>query len=580
MSQAPDAGMNVSINDITEQYASDPGQSTTEPREVSAGLNTDDVRATIQSGSTVEENKGRRNKTSPSVDSSIFFTGVLRASEDVALSVEGEEYFNVLKKIMTDYDNKYHINRLNNTGSFIITHEDSTLAVPFVFQETLSRPNRPFYPYTDSLSRVLNNALVYVNKTKDVAAPLMITPQDYSKAKSMARSIMCMVTDTFNPAATMDALQNCKYRIITDQARAMNNLRNICPNGVVPYVQYAVSVEVAENNNRGNCFNRDEDENWVPLFTIGGYTEFNKNRNNYGGGVKFTPLVNISCVAIRYTSISLLPTVIRIAYDTFIRNRMYLAPFRHFDDKNEYNLGYLVLSEDPNLSLIKNSQEFEDFVHHALDNPVLCVEFTQGEFIYPGLSLITDATRVGILKEMLSNMFSPQYADAINKIPGNIAATGISYYTGYSKYDSKIVDTRAIDYFKICRGNANNRALLDAFLGYSNRPEDRIKAIVDAGFDSIIDGEDCVQSLYTTVKCILDGPAVQSFLNLTSGLTFFGMEYNNTANVFSSESLRNIGNYLNDNITYAGNMTNSNGFYGPQPLLGNFSASNPYRRMI
>lgn len=575
MSQAPHVNDGVFISDATEQYNADPGSTTTESREASLGFNVGEAQATIQSGKPVSENSHSRAKTSPDVDASLFFTGVVRASEDVSLSVEGEEYLNQVKKIINDVDNKFRVTRLNNTGSYIVTHDNNNLAVPFVFQETLSRPNRPFYPYSESLKRVLENAVAFVEGKKDVVTPIMITPQDYPKAKAMALSIVFMIKDTFNNAATVNALERCKFRIITDQARAINNLKQVYPNGVIPYTQYAISVEIAKNDNRNSCFNREEDENWVPLFTIGGYTEFIKNRSHYGEPITFTPLVNISSVAIRYTSIALLPTIIRVAYDSFIRNKMYLAPFRHFDN-NEYNLGNLALSEDPNTSLIKNSQEFDEFVHRILYNPVLCVEFTQGEFVYPGLSLIIDPDRVMVLKQILTNSFTNEYANAISGIPNNMIASGIGYYTGYAKYDGNIVDTRNIDYFKICRGNVNNRGLLDAFLGYSSRPEDRIKAIVDAGFDSIIDGQDCVQSLYTTVKYILDGQSVQAFLNLTRGLSFFGMEYNNTTNVFSTESLRNIGNFLNDNISYTGNMSSGNGFYGSQPLFGNFNAGNSF----
>ena len=561
----------VGIFNATDSDISDPGtMSSTEPREKSVVSNVSQGQAngTVNTAPPAGESyrQYESDKEAPLADKNLFFRSVSMAASDIALSIDGEAYIEEIKKQVLD--NGYKVSRLSNPGSFVIYHDKEDLAVPLVFQETLPHPNRPFKPYTSSIVNVVNDAENLFNKTKSIVDPLMITPYDYPKAKSMATSIMFLISTTMNSAATMQALAGCRYRVVTDQSRALSNLKQMIPNGILPHTQYAVSVEVADPASARKSF-REEEIDFVPLFTVGGYTEFIKDARTYGSrNQTFTPLVNISACGIRYTSVALLPLIIRVAYNTFLGTDMWLSPFKHFNE-NEYNLGALALNDQGKPCFLRDSREFYEFVDIALNKPVLCVEVTGATMNYPALSLVRDTGTVSFLKTQLAKLASQDYGDAISKIPSNLVETRVGYYTGVTRYDGQPIDTRAIDYFKICRGNAADKMLLDQFLMYTRVSEDRIQAISNAGFGSIVDGREGVQSLYTTNKFVLSGDAVQSFLHYTNFLNFPDMPYAERGNVFNTDMLRKTGNFLNEKCYNTGNYS-SGGMFGSSSVFGNF----------
>lgn len=564
MSDAPNADGYV-VEDLSEQNGGHGYSSTNEPRDYSSNVGQGMAGGSRYSQQPVQENNCRQQSSRASdVDTNIFFDSVATASSDTTLSIEGEKYIDEIDRILKPEG--FTIKRLPNPGSFIITSENNTLAVPLIFQETLPHPNQPLKPYTGYIKKIQEDTMRQYRDKKQVIDPLMITPYDYPKAKSMSQSIMFMLRTTLDESANMNALQNCRYRIVTDQSRALSNLRQMNPNGVLPYTQYAVSVEVAKPS-REIGFQRDDDSDWVPLFTVGGYTEFIKNRRDYATrGQTFTPLVNISSCAIRYTSIALLPLVIRVAYNSFITSGLWLSPFKHFNE-GDYNLGQLAIDENGRPCFLSDSRQFYEFLDEAIIKPVLCLEITGGTFNYPALSLLTSQDGVEYLKRYLTSIASSKNKDYINNIPSPMIEGFIGYFTGVTRYDSQPVDTRTIDYFKICRGNVTNPALLNQFLRYTSVPEERLQAISDAGFSSIIDGREGVQSLYTTAKYVLRGDAVKTFMEITSFLNFPETPYTDRGNVFSTEMLRSVGDFL-DKECYNVGRYGGNSYFGARPVFG------------
>lgn len=582
MSQAPDAGngmdQNFIVTDSTDQGVNDPGQSFTEPREASANINSGGAQGTVNyvppvNNTTQSNNKGF-NCAPNADDATLFYNYVRAASADTILSQEGEAYYESLKKYLSERN--IRIDRLPNTNGFLVQEPSIPFGIPLAFQETLPRATRPFYPYTDALNNILEDARIFVQDKINILDPILITNTDYNKSKDMSQSIEWFLKSTFSDVATMNALSNCTFRIIVDQDRVKQNLINMTPSGILPYVQYGVSIEVL---NKINNFTNEGD--WVPLFTIGAYTEFIRDdERTYGERrIKFSPIINISACAIRFTSVVLAPIVLQMAYRVFLMNNMWIQPFKHFDPSNDHeaNLGQLILDDHTRPSFLNNSMEFEDFLYTCINAPALAIEITDGHLNYPGLALLTTPSNVNFLKNRLADAVASNQSEInlINSIDDNMIKNSVSYYTGITNYEGSVVDTRTIDYFKICRGNAADKRLLDQFLMYTSYPEDRIQAISDAGFGSFsgLGSNTGVQSLYTTAKYILDPKALEKFVSLTSKLHILNAPMVDRGNILSGSLLAEVGNQLRNDFRMNNTVYSSNNSFVGRTLFnqGNFT---------
>lgn len=574
MESAPNTGITIdNVTDETENI--NIGNTRTESREFSSNVDQGCVTGrVISDGGINYRSSYRGDRSAPSADSRLFFAGVSAASADTALSIDGENYINELRKGLKD--NGFRVERFEgNPGCFIVSHPDFCVIFPIIFQETLPRPNGTFKPYTEAMARIFNGIQEEHKDGTDIISPVLITPNDYPRVKSMATSIEFAIRTTLSPEATINALRSCRFRVVTDQNRTQSNLRHMYPGGVIPYHQYAVSVEVADPSVSGydRRYYRDEEVEFIPLFTLGGYTEFLKNDRSfgYGGsfrGQTFTPLINVSVCAIRYMSIALLPLAIRVAYNTFLGTDMWLSPFRHFNNSG-YNLGNLALDENGKPCVLNDSREFDEFVDVALTKPILCLEITGGLPGYPAFSMMTYTGGTEKLKKQLAAAAGVSN-DSLKDFPASLIAGYLDYASGVTNFDGQVVDTRTIDYFKICKtSNAMVPGKLDRFLHYSSNIEDRIDAIADSGFNNSIDGRSGVQSLYTTQKFVLAPDAVRAFLEYTKSLSFPDMPYMERGNVFSSDFLRNTGDAL-DKKCFGFGYNSGSGLFRRTPTFGGF----------
>lgn len=514
----------------------------TEARAASA-VGDDGIRYSAPSvGETNGETK-RSSDGGKAPDAEIFFSELLSAGSDTVLSQDGEDYLTQLRKLLGE--DGFNVTRLSGTGAYLIDNPKLAHAVAVYFSECTPKSNRPFAPYTKFIPKIQNEI---DNRQPGVRLmdTILITPNDYPRVKQMSSMLGNLLKYTFTGTATLKNMQKFTYRLTTDQTRAMAHLKQTCPHGVLPNTQYAVSMEIAKlPDSRNDRYYRDDDDRlleYMPLFTVGGSTEFYYDDDRRANRPPFIPIVSITTCAIQYTALQFLPMVIAAAYLGFIDSELYLEPFKNFGDVGP-NLGELIRVNNK-ATRLRSVGEYRDALPAMLDRPLLAVEATEGRLEYPGLYLLSSEDGMSMLKEQLLTNFDD--SPLIDEIPTSMVAAFTEFYTGTVNVNGELRDSRSVDYFSVCEHQTDDR-LLSRFLGYSSRPEDRMQLLQDCGYNTTMsNGREGLTSLYSTYKFILNGQSVSKFLSVAYNLDMLVTNSDNRNSVFNPDKLRGIGTSLHD----------------------------------
>jgi len=521
-----------------------------EPREASNNVSQGLASGTVvnEEAPTVNVQNENQNRRRNAPEINTFMNELQAADADTTLSPEGEKYLNDLKKAL--HDEGFEVMRLVETGMHLIYSKNSSgkhIGIGIFFSECAPRQNKMFMPLTKSLNRYFSDVTKNAPHIPCIDI-IMITPYDYPCVKQMASKLVNSIRFSMTDSASLSNMSKFQFRLVTNQNSTLSRIKQLSPHGVLPYMQYAISLEVAkedQNSLRNNMFRSQEDIEWQSVFTLGGYTEFLYDRGARSDHPPFIPIVTISECAIRYSPVTMLPMIIYAAYDGFIRSGMYLEPFRNMGDRGA-NIGELVMQNNMSCR-INDPAEMEAFINKYVDKPMLAIDLTEGRMNYHGFNMMCNAENNEFLTNLIANSVHPDERNRVlASIPRNMVSERAEMYTGVVNLNGDIVDTRSIDYFSVVNSK-NDDQLINRFLELNMRPDSRMQAIYDAGYGASVGSNAGLTSYYSTYKNIIDVVAMQEFFNIAGGLNLIMAGSANYNPALNFSSLRNSAKMLYDN---------------------------------
>jgi len=539
----------------------------TEPREVSNNIDQGQLTGNVQQSAPEvnAQNQQKQQNVQQAPDTSYLFMSELQAADaDVTLSPEGEKYLTDLKKALNDEG--FEVTRLVDTGMHLVySKAGSNIGIGLFFSECAPRQNRMFMPITKSLSRYYADVSKHAKNVNCIDI-IMITPQDYICVKQMASRLVSSIRFLMTDSASIANMSKFQFRLVTNQNATMSRIKQLSPHGVLPYMQYAVSLEVATEDRNTQTFNgfRHQDEiDWRPVFTLGGYTEFIYDRDARSDYPPFIPVVTISECAIRYSPITMLPMIIYAAYDGFIRSGLYLDPFKNVGERGA-NIGELVMHNNVSCR-INDSYEMDTFINKYVGKPLLAVDITEGRINYHGFNLMCHQDSTKFLSDCIIRSTGGNI-NAANNFPESFVKGRSEMYTGVVNLNGDLVDTRSIDYFTVVNSK-NDEQLVRRFLNYNSRPEDRMQAIYDAGYGASVGSNSGLTSYYSTYKYLLDEKAMAAFFNIASQLNLIMAGSANYTPAFNFSMLRKSAEALYNTDIHCGMNSNAN-YHGVNSFRG------------
>lgn len=499
-------------------------------------------RVTESGGLNSEPRRDANDRMPP--DPERLYAKIVAASQIRALSPDGEEYLKQMKAIFGEEN--FSMTRMPDTGAYIVSHPQLTAAIAVVFSEMVGRPtNKPFLPYTSCFPSVYTEA-ENLDQKHEVLTAILVTPKDYPQCKIMAMKIMEVCRNAISDLTTYSNLDMYRYRVnsMPTQAAIRGALRPQSAHGVLPYVQYGAQLEIAKvSQNRRRYSYNDDDADWIPVLTLGGYTEWVFEDSSRDETRPFSPIVVISACEAALPAINFTPLVLALAYNVFIRSGMYLEPYRSFTPNSGMpNLGRLVPDpETGELGFFDHPSEMSAFLRRYATNPALAVDVTEGRMGFPGFMLLGEPeSRQFLIDECMdfdtNKRIHPEDLE-------RLVYSSSRSYTGTVQREDGPCDTRAIDYFCIAESKPQPE-LLERFSNPIDRPDDRIQAIADAGFSMSYTGGDSLDSVYTTWRHLLDGDSLGAMFEIANGLDILQTQIDGRTALYSRAVLGKIGDTL------------------------------------
>lgn len=467
-----------------------------------------------------------------------FRRQLLDAQSRAKLSPLGEEY---LEKFTAQLEKDgLKLTPIAINGAYIA--QDDRYGILIVFEEAARRSGtNEFVPLANVIGRIMNDGVVK-DQIKaigvDVLTGVLITTEDYGvkndiKYSLAANRIRNYINLALGAEVSMQELETYQYRIITNPTTIKENLIKYSPHGVAPYFMYGACVEVcmdpriSEGRRNRRDYNEDEYD-WIPLFTIGAITEFVRCDDEDQAN---RPIVTITSYEGSFLSVKLLPFVLAVASEIFIYQGLWLEPFKNFTETG-YNLGQLYVDERTGIaSRLEDRHDMKEFLKEHVSQPVLCVDVQAGRFTFPGFEILANSEL-----EQLQNELDDLTDDSHVQISDPVQHQ-LEYYTGYVGDDDVLYDSRAIHYFRVVE-HCRDLDLLDRFRNYSaGEPDNRIKAIADAGFNNYQGRTNMLTTVYPTTKYLIDANVVIQMTEMTSVLNIIRNTTRDSNPAFTSEML-------------------------------------------
>lgn len=492
---------------------------------------------TVNSNDPIDDaTQGESSRSTQAVSAS-FRRQLLDAQSRDKLSSLGEEY---LEKFSAQLEKDgLHLTPVAINGAYIA--RDDRYGIMIVFEEASHRSTaNEFTPQANIIGRIMNDNVVrdqIKGMDVEVLTGILITPEDYgtkddTKYALAANRIRNYVNLSLGAEVSIEELERYQFRIITNPSVVEQNLIKYSPHGVAPYFMYGACVEVCmdERIKEGRRSRRDyneDDYEWLPLFTIGAMTEFERYDED---DLPNRPIVTITAYEGSFLSVKLLPFVIAVASEIFIYQELWLEPFRNFGPEG-YNLGELYVDDTTGRpSRLENRRDMKEFMKNYVGRPVLCVDVQNGRFTFPGFEILANAD-ITRLQEELDCLNGDQRLTVDDPVK-----TQIEYYTGFVVDDGQLRDSRSIHYFRLISDHSDPE-LLDRFRNYFDNPEDRIKAISEAGFNNYQGRTKLLTTVYPTTKYLLDADAILRMTDMTSVLNILRNTTRDNNPAFTSDLL-------------------------------------------
>lgn len=479
------------------------------------------------------------------------------------LGADGSEYLQVLKSSL-EKDENYPLSLMPLGVDGLHLAHDGSNGYFVMFNELQRSPdvNNEFVPACSHLDRLTNDPIVTEQLRKSNISPMgamLVHQTDYTdnnNDKVLARTIgrltasnlRNIVSSGIGADLTMEDLAYYPLRIIVNQEEVRERLAANYPGGVLPYYQVGFVIDICTDEraraDRQNNNYREDQYNWEFLAMVGVTTEFMDNLENarYDRDEKrYQPICSITACTSIMTTIKMHPLLLAITQEVMIRQQYWHLPFRNPspDVNSGINIGSLEIDENGVPKQLKDQNSFQRFLDEYVNDPVLAVDVRYGAINHPALEVLCERDS-NLLLDELSEMDPDNILD--HSLLRDEVLFASTFYTGLvhdNSGDGQMVDTRAIDYFRVVYG-VKDEMLLNRFRGYYENPEDRIRAIAEAGWRTPIgsnrNAKRAMESLYSTTKYVLNSDAIvemskmRGLLNIITNVK----QYNNLAFDFST----------------------------------------------
>lgn len=413
------------------------------------------------------------------------------------LSTEGESYLQKLTELVQAKG--LQIDLLPRTNAYVVSN--GTYMVGVLFQEHITimpdmtpQSRQTANVYKEAEERYANSMLLDV---------VIVSPTDYDRAPRMARWIDLVLRlngSAENGLIDLQNMSNSLFRINTNRNNVMQVIDDLSPHGVHGYTQFGYVLEMcslpaSSIRKDYRLSSRDQDNvNWVPILAVGAYVDFTSN-GAFGNELKFMPQIHISDPVTLFPTLKLLPVIQSLAVQTFIRGETWKDYFNQFDDIHP-NITSLWFDQSGTPEFARNAHERDAFIATRCTPPLLTLDVPAGRASIPGMLLYgMEDCHAGIISQFVDFL-----GEASFQAMGSLTLHTSTEYTGNVNFESSMVDSRSIDYFKMLKSCNGDRMLLDKFVQFTDNPADRLEAIAQAGFN--------VLSLYETYMCILNDEAL------------------------------------------------------------------------
>ena len=432
--------------------------------------------------------------TSPTIDAVDFKTLAMRSAPQRSLPADGEKYLRMVQERLEKCNIK--CTRLNTVNGVIFHSGDAGIACLFVDQFDISSE---FIPITRFNKKVTDDASSILPGVT-IIEYFYVTSHEYPYPEKLFDAINSIVSTVRTPI-TLKSMGENEFRYNNNFARVKDSLDVLSPSGIPEHIQFGTCLEMCTTqlmNKSGftswNNRKQEDEQSWIPIISVGGYTDFVENLSYTDLGRNFTPIVHVSANNITIKNPVLILVMLCVAYQNFIANGMWSSHFKVALNQHP-NIGSLVIDpETKNPVPITDYTEQRKFIDRACGKPVLVVDTIEGRLDSTGINMLSDKVGNARLIELFANFVnSSRPISDIKTITRNVMEQYIGYvYTGGNYYDS-----RSIDYFKLVETKLMDRDIRDTFLQYSVRPEARLATLARIGYGD-------VRPLYTNRICILE----------------------------------------------------------------------------
>ena len=321
----------------------------------------------------------------------------------------------------------------------------------------------------------------------ELAEVIVVFQQDYQRTSQMMRKLINATKYATSDDIAYTLMEKAKFRVSTNLGYVRKVIEEMCPHAVPSRVDFGLVLEIL--NDRDATLSKmhgiRREMRYETVAVVGGYADVIKTAGRSRMQDRFLPLIHISEIQSNLQTLRLLPLLMGLAVDAFYQNMGWMAPFMSFT-QNEPNLGQLYwVPETGKPDFLTNRDQLNNFCNDMLEQPVMMMDIQPGRSSIPGMAMLITNFQP-LLVSMMTDFFNKpgKSFEALSKVSAIIDAP-VGVLTGVVETSGQKIDSRYIDYFSLVN-QVPDRALLERFLMYTERPEDRLEAIEAAGFRSII----------------------------------------------------------------------------------------------
>lgn len=386
-----------------------------------------------------------------------------------------------------------------------------------------------------------------------LAEVIVVFQQDYQRTSQMMRKIINATRYATSDDIAFGLMEGAKFRVNTNLGYVRKVIDEMCPHAVPSRVDFGLVLEIL--NDRDASLSKmhgiRREMRYETVAVVGGYADIIKTAGRSRMQDRFLPLIHISEVQSNLQTIRLLPLLMGLAVDAFYQNMGWMAPFMSFT-ANEPNLGQLYwVPETGKPDFLTNRDQLNNFCNDMLEEPVMMMDIQPGRSSIPGMALLITPFQQALVSLMTDFFNKPgnRSFEALSKVSA-IIDQPVGVLTGVVEHSGQKIDSRYIDYFALVN-QVPDRALLERFLMYTDRPEDRLEAIEAAGFRSIL-------QTYTTAMAPINMAGLGAILTaMSEHMLDIQVDYTHVQSAMNANAMMDRSRSMRDMVSSYGPLVGS-----------------------